>query len=550
MERPERFLGEVIDGRYRLTDFIGSGSFGSVFAADELTLGRVISRVAVKLIMPESPEQRRSVLNEIVSLARLHHDYIIVYRSSGEVAYGALAGAIFFATELGDTSFAHLISNHDRLSAEQLRELVRGIASALAHIHAHGGVHGDVKPANIVRVKGRWKLADLGLLRSARKRHGGPVQGSLSFLAPEMLRNEITPPSDIYSLGVTILFALTGRYAHAGESRAEFMENLRTVPATIPDGVPEPWNALLARLLHTEPAYRMTAVEIESYLTDENSELPPLPSSEIVTVDAEGSGDFSSIQEAIDHASPGARILVRPGKYRDSLHIDKAVQLVGDGPAEEIIVSVRDARCLEIAALGPILIRGLTLRCRPGQDEEESYALDIASGRPVIEECFITSTSLACISVHDDADAFFRDCAIGGSQDAGVFVYANGRGFFDDCRIAGNAEAGVTVGEGARAVFKSCEICENQGGGAFLFKGGVARFEECQVHGNAKAGIAIAGGARGEIKRCQITRNSGEGIVLQDGAIADVSGSNLANNSKGAWRIPERCKLVENENEE
>src|SRR5262245_51799194 len=168
MERPDLLLGTVIDNRYRLSDFIGSGSYGSVYAADEVTLGRVISRVAVKIITPETQDHRQSILNEIVGLAQYHHDHVIAYRSSGQIAYGELAGCIFLATELGDTTLAKLAKTSGRLTDEQLRDLVRGIALALAHLHAQGAIHGDVKPANIIRVKGRWKLADLGLLRSTR----------------------------------------------------------------------------------------------------------------------------------------------------------------------------------------------------------------------------------------------------------------------------------------------------------------------------------------------------------------------------------------------
>ena len=307
MELSDQILGTVIDGRYRLSEYIGSGSYGSVYAAEEVTLGRVISRVAVKLITPDTPDQRQTVLNEIVGLARLHHDYIIVYRSSGEVAYGDLAGTIFLATELGDVTLARLIKATEPLPDGQFQELVRGIASALAHIHAQGAIHGDVKPANIIRVKGRWKLGDLGLMRSAHRRRSGPLYGSLTYLAPEMLRHELQPANDVYALGVTILFALTGRYAHSGDSRAQFIDNLRTRPPEVPADLPEPWKSLLFRCLQIDPNCRLTAEQIERFLrpdADGRPELPPLPEVVSITVDAAGNGDFASIQEAIERAAP------------------------------------------------------------------------------------------------------------------------------------------------------------------------------------------------------------------------------------------------------
>src|SRR5262245_20013085 len=183
MERPDLLLGTVIDNRYRLSEFIGSGSYGSVFAADEVTLGRVISRVAVKIITPETQEHRQIILNEIVGLAQFHHDHVIAYRSSGQIAYGELAGCIFLATELGDTTFAKLTRSSARMSDEQLREVIRGVAAALAHLHAQSAIHGDVKPANIIRVNGRWKLGDLGLLRSASLKPPVPLHRRLPSFA-------------------------------------------------------------------------------------------------------------------------------------------------------------------------------------------------------------------------------------------------------------------------------------------------------------------------------------------------------------------------------
>src|SRR5262249_53908006 len=161
-------------------------------------------------------------------------------------------------------------------------------------------------------VKNRWKLGDMGLIRSSRRRRSGPLQGSLTFLAPETLRHEFSPANDIYSLGVTVLLALTGRYAHSGESRDEFVHNLRNEPPTIPTDLDEPWNSLLWRCLQSDPARRLTAEQIENFLRAESIGLPPLPDARTIVVAADGSGEFSSIQEAIEAAHAGSRIVVRP----------------------------------------------------------------------------------------------------------------------------------------------------------------------------------------------------------------------------------------------
>jgi serine/threonine protein kinase len=289
-------LGTVVDGRYRLREFIGSGSYGSVFAADEMTLGRVISEVAVKIITPENSDQRKTVLLEILGLARLNHDYIISYRSSGEIREGELAGSIFLATELGDTTLSRLVKNEERVSEEEFRELVRGIVSALDYIHATGMIHGDVKPANIIRVRGRWKLGDLGLMKSTRRKPSGPAFGSLTYMAPEMLRGEFLPANDIYSLGATILWYFTGKYAHDTDTRDQFLESLKTREATIPDYIREPWRTLAAKCLQRDPALRPKAEAIQSLVGPTSPHFPFGDSDRATLVVAPGGrGHYASI---------------------------------------------------------------------------------------------------------------------------------------------------------------------------------------------------------------------------------------------------------------
>ncbi|MGE5326486.1 MAG: protein kinase domain-containing protein, partial [Deltaproteobacteria bacterium] len=405
MDQPESLLGTIVDGRYRLREFIGSGSYGSVYAADELTLGRVISQVAVKLINPENDERRQKVLQEILGLARLHHDFIISYRSSGEIREGNLAGSIFLATELGDTTLQRLVKAPRRLSTDEIRELVRGIAAALAHIHTEGAIHGDVKPANIIRVRGRWKLGDLGLLRTTTRRQSGPAYGSLTYMAPEMLRHEFSPANDIYALGVTMLHYFTGKFAHQGDSREIFVENLKTQLPNVPESIRDPWRNLILGCLERLPTNRMTAAQIEAFVAPSSPHFTASTDTRPIIVAAQGYADYTSIQEAIKEALPGSQIVVHPGKYREPLRIDKPIEIVGEGSIEEVVISTRDDHCVEIATPGPVLIRGITMRVKPGTAGVECYAVDVGAGKVVIEDCQLRSLTLACVAVHDSAHA-------------------------------------------------------------------------------------------------------------------------------------------------
>jgi F-box protein 11 len=549
MSSPHHLLGQIIDGRYRLREFIGRGSFGAVFAADEFTLGRIISQVAVKIITPESSEQRKSVMREIVGLAQLHHDYIIAYRSSGEIREGPIAGSIFLATELGDTTLSDAVRNNERLSEEEFRELITGITLALSHIHSAGAIHADVKPANIIRVRGRWKLGDLGLLKSTKTKWSGPAQGSLSYMAPEVLRHEFSHASDIYSLGATILWYFTGQYAYEAASREEFVQLLLHEDPKVPDWLREPWRSLVIRCLDRNPDARPTAQQILTIVGPNSRHFAFADSDRVTLVVApNGHGHFESLATAIEQAPPGARILLNPGEYREPLRLDRSVEIVGDGPPEEILVVVHDETAVQVATNKPVLLRGFTIKTRRGDRSAECYGLDILEGRPLIKDCVIESETLASVAVHDGADPTFKRCQILGSQDTGVFVYDRGRGTFDACDIFSNNKAGVTVSEGGDSLFKRCRIYDNGGHGVAVLRGGSVTLEGCHLLSNGQTGLAVAG--RAVARKCRMSDNAGFAVDVREGARVTVHRCDLRGNAAGAWRTALICEVDQSDNVE
>ena len=135
----EQLVGEIIDGKYHLTRYIGAGAFGVVYEAAETFAGEHVGRVAVKFIEPQDDAQRTSLVREIQALAQLNHGHVIAYRTSGVVQSGRL-GCVFIVTELADGSLADVMSSGDGA------QCAGGIGSAsAAHLGPRRGAR-DIKP--------------------------------------------------------------------------------------------------------------------------------------------------------------------------------------------------------------------------------------------------------------------------------------------------------------------------------------------------------------------------------------------------------------------
>src|SRR5262249_14799821 len=215
-------------GGYVLLERLGEGGMGQVFKARHQNLGRA---VALKVIRSErlGPDAVRRCQRELRAMARLSHSSIVHAYDAGEVG-----GVLFFTMEYVEgTDLQKLVRLAGPLPVARACGFMRQAALALQHAHEQGLVHRDVKPANLLlTAAGGIKLLDLGL---ARLKHGpgdpesstltqeGEVMGTPDFMAPEQTveshRADIR--ADLYSLGGTLYFLLTGRVPFPGGSVGE-----------------------------------------------------------------------------------------------------------------------------------------------------------------------------------------------------------------------------------------------------------------------------------------------------------------------------------------
>lgn len=248
--------GAVLDDRYELGALLGRGGSAAVHRAWDRERGR---EVAVKLLPPGEGRPGRS---ESDILAMLDHPHLVALHDVLTTEEG-----VALVMELVDGPSLQERLEHGALPAEEALVVLRDVAAGLAHAHRRGVVHRDVKPGNVLlRLDaGRVvtaKLSDFGIARrSEATRTTGErrIVGTLRYLSPEQARGaRATAASDVYSLGLTLLVALTGEEAFPGRETESLAGRMLRAPA-IPEGLPEDWTDLLRGMTALDPDDRFDA---------------------------------------------------------------------------------------------------------------------------------------------------------------------------------------------------------------------------------------------------------------------------------------------------
>lgn len=255
----------LLGGRYRLGPALGAGGMAAVHRAQDMLLGR---EVAIKVyrsaaVSQEDIDQQEA---EIRTIAGLNHPGLVTVLDAGVYLPQADMPTIFLVMELLRGENLHQRILRAPLTAYEAALVGYDIATALTYLAEKNVVHRDIKPGNIMLVNYASadarlyaKLIDFGVA-SRTGQPGmttpGATTGTAPYLSPEQASGEaVSPASDVYSLGLVLLEALTGTRAFPGDSIPSAVARLMRDPE-IPRSLPGEWRDILSAMTARDPADR------------------------------------------------------------------------------------------------------------------------------------------------------------------------------------------------------------------------------------------------------------------------------------------------------
>lgn len=303
-------------GPYIITDWIGQGGMGQVFKAVHKMMGRE-SAVKVLPLSKATPESIANFQREIRMQANLDHPNLVRAYDAGEDG-----NVHYLVVEfVPGTDLRRLVRSKGKLSIQQASSIVMNAALGIEYAHQRDLVHRDVKPGNIlVTPDGIAKVSDLGLAGFLDDpddpRHGKTV-GTADYLSPEQIQTpqNITKVTDIYSLGCTLYYAVTGKVPYPGgtaRSKARrHMEETPWHPRRFNDEISDEFVDLIADMMEKDPEIRIQSCEevaqrLSAWASDDGllienpaspsrwtPELPPSVQNERIVINSHDTGSAS-----------------------------------------------------------------------------------------------------------------------------------------------------------------------------------------------------------------------------------------------------------------
>ena len=277
-------------GSYVLRERLGAGTMGQVFRAEHADSGARVALKALGTAADEEDAERLRREGATQTAIPPHPNVVRIY----EVGESPATPYLVMELAVGGNLRERLREGTPPL--RQTLEVAAGVARGLAHMHAHGVLHRDLKPDNVVFTEsGIPKLVDFGVARAAgmsRITHSGAMLGTPAYMSPEQalgVRDEIGPKSDVYGLGTVLYELLTGRAPFVGATSIQVftavIQQAPQPPSRHARGIPPELDRICLALLAKDPSARPSALETVELLNGllQGPSRSPDPRSQLVT---------------------------------------------------------------------------------------------------------------------------------------------------------------------------------------------------------------------------------------------------------------------------
>ncbi len=252
----ESWEGRIVDGKYALLEWLGGSGDRGVF----LTVLDGIQRAAIKLILAEGADAD-AFLAQWEAAKTLSNPHLMPVLRTGQCE---IAGThvVYIVTEHAEKVLARFLPEKP-LRAHEAKNIFEPVLFALSYLHENGFVHGHIKPSNILVSGGELKISTDDFLVAAGV--SKPPRNPGIHDAPEVAAGSLTPAADIWSVGISIIEALT-------QHPPAWDKSTHSEPI-VPESLPQPFPEIVRECLRLDPAQRSTIRDIEARLNT----APPLP---------------------------------------------------------------------------------------------------------------------------------------------------------------------------------------------------------------------------------------------------------------------------------
>jgi TonB family protein len=320
----KQWEGQVVNGEFYLRQYLGGSENSAVFLADQSE--REPQKAAIKLLL--APQEISGLqLSQWERVAKLSHPHLIRLFQMGRCQLGNM-GLLYVVMEYAEENLSQILPDRPLTPAEA-REMLEPALDALAYVHGEGFLHGHIKPANIMAVEDQVKISSDGLCRMYEST-GGLGKPSI-YDAPEMAGGEVSPAADVWSLGMTLVEALT--------QRLPVWEGPEQGEPVLPETLPAPFLELARHCLRWDLQRRWRVADLVAHLRQSS----PAPQGQTAASPQSAFAKWRYVVPAVALGLVLAAVLVVPRLFNSERTPSTVVEQPGVQPKSARKAATREA---------------------------------------------------------------------------------------------------------------------------------------------------------------------------------------------------------------